>query len=56
MRGKHVKTELSANVRSGLEKFAKTGKHSVKPVSEKHFRIFAAEEARDATGCTKDYQ
>jgi predicted XRE-type DNA-binding protein len=29
MRGKHIKIELSAIVRNELEKFAKTGKHSV---------------------------
>jgi hypothetical protein len=33
MRGKHVKIELNANARSGLEKFSKTGKHSVKLVN-----------------------
>jgi hypothetical protein len=33
MRGKHVKIELSAIARSELEKFAKTGKHSVKLVN-----------------------
>ena len=30
MRGKHIKIELSATVRSELEKFTKTGKRSVK--------------------------
>ena len=33
MRGKHVKIELSEAERKELEKFAKTGKHSVKLVS-----------------------
>jgi hypothetical protein len=33
MRGKHIIIELSAIVRSELEKFAKTGKHSVKLVT-----------------------
>jgi hypothetical protein len=33
MRGKHVKIELSANARRELEKFAKTGTHSVKLVN-----------------------
>jgi predicted XRE-type DNA-binding protein len=33
MRGKHIKIELSAVVRSELEKFAKTGKRSVKLVN-----------------------
>jgi hypothetical protein len=33
MRGKHVKIELNTNTRSELEKFAKTGKHSVKLVN-----------------------
>jgi hypothetical protein len=33
MRGKHVKIELNTNARSELEKFTKTGKHSVKLVN-----------------------
>jgi predicted XRE-type DNA-binding protein len=33
MRGKHVKIELNANARSELEKFTKTGKHSVKLIN-----------------------
>jgi hypothetical protein len=33
MRGKHVKIELNANARSELEKFTKTGKHSVRLVN-----------------------
>jgi len=33
MRGKHIKIELSAIARSELEKFTKTGKHSVKLVN-----------------------
>lgn len=33
MRGKHIKIELSVIARSELEKFAKTGKHSVKLVN-----------------------
>jgi hypothetical protein len=33
MRGKHVKIELGANARRELEKFAKTGIHSVKLVN-----------------------
>jgi len=32
MRGKHIKIELNEADRNGLEKFAKTGKHSVKLV------------------------
>jgi len=33
MRGKHIKIELSAEARSELEKFARTGKRSVKLVN-----------------------
>ena len=33
MRGKHIKIELSAGARSKLEKFARTGKRSVKLVN-----------------------
>jgi len=33
MRGKHVKIELSAIIRNELEKFTKTGKHSVRLVN-----------------------
>ena len=33
MRGKHIKIELSTEVRSELEKFTRTGKHSVKLVN-----------------------
>ena len=33
MRGKHIKIELSTETRSELEKFTKTGKHSVKLVN-----------------------
>jgi predicted XRE-type DNA-binding protein len=32
MRGKHIKIELSEEARNGLEKFTRTGKHSVKLV------------------------
>ena len=33
MRGKHIKIELSTETRSELEKFTRTGKHSVKLVN-----------------------
>jgi len=33
MRGKHIKIELSASTRNELEKFTKTGKHSVRLVN-----------------------
>ena len=33
MRGKHIKVELSAITRSELEKFTKTGKHSVRLIN-----------------------
>jgi len=33
MRGKHIKIELSADARNELEKFSKTGKHSVRLVN-----------------------
>jgi predicted XRE-type DNA-binding protein len=33
VRGKHIKIELSAIARSELEKFTKTGKHSVRLVN-----------------------
>ncbi len=33
MRGKHIKIELEKKVKSELEKYAKTGKHSVKLVN-----------------------
>ena len=53
MRGKHIKIELSAIIRSELEKFTKTGKRSVRLVNRAKI-ILELDEADDRKPLTQE--
>jgi hypothetical protein len=52
MRGKHIKIELSSTVRNDLEKYSKTGKHSVRLVNRAKI-ILGLDEADGRTPLTQ---